>query len=191
MNTNRFWYCLFKTSWGWCGIVRSRRGLVRTVFPHPHRNVVEREILRAYPAAEPSTKGLSRARRELCRYFDGKRVALTFPLDISGFPPFRRKALRAATAIPYGEVRTYGDVAKQAGNPRASRAVGAAMAHNPLPPIIPCHRVVASGGKLGGFSAKEGIKLKARLLAHEGLGVREIGNSYRLQGPLSEKAAAP
>lgn len=173
-------YHIFKTACGWCGVIRTRRGIVRSCLPEAEREAVRKAIHRFAPDARPSARGMARIRRALCAYFDGKRVALDFPLDLSGVSPFRQKVLRAAAAIPHGEVRTYGQLAKEAGNPRASRAVGGAMANNPVAPFVPCHRVVAANGQLGGFSAKEGVKLKARLLEHEGHTVQKAGDSFRL-----------
>lgn len=105
-----------------------------------------------------------RARRELEEYLTGKRKAFGLPLSLSSLPPFFRKVLREAAKIPYGETRSYGWLAARAGNPKAARAVGGAMNRNPVPILIPCHRVVAAAG-LGGFAS--GLGLKKALLAHE------------------------
>ena len=105
-----------------------------------------------------------RARRELAEYLRGERKAFGLPLALSSLPPFSQKILREAAKIPYGETRSYGWLAAQAGNPRAARAVGQAMHRNPVPLLVPCHRVVAADG-LGGFGS--GLGLKKALLAHE------------------------
>ena len=107
----------------------------------------------------------ARARREILEYLRGRRRAFTVPLDLATVPPFSRRILLAARRIPYGATVTYGHLARHALSPRAARAVGQAMARNPVPLLVPCHRVVASGG-LGGFSG--GLVLKRRLLALEG-----------------------
>ncbi len=105
-----------------------------------------------------------RARRELAEYLRGKRKAFGLPLALSSLPPFFQKILREAAKIPYGETRSYGWLAARAGSPRAARAVGQAMHRNPVPILVPCHRVVAADG-LGGFAS--GLGLKRALLAHE------------------------
>ncbi|RKY02473.1 hypothetical protein DRP77_07865, partial [Candidatus Poribacteria bacterium] len=101
------------------------------------------------------------------RYFLGERVEFDLKLDLSLGTPFMRKVWEAVRAIPYGEVRTYGWVARTIGSPRAFRAVGMALARNPLPLIVPCHRVIGSDGTLKGFTAPGGIEMKRRLLEHE------------------------
>ena len=97
-------------------------------------------------------------------YFTGRLLDFDLPLEFDG-TPFQKTVWRALTKIPYGETRTYGDIAGDIGNPGAVRAVGGANGRNNLPIIVPCHRVVAAGGKLGGFSS--GIELKKSLLQHE------------------------
>ena len=106
---------------------------------------------------------------DMRRYLSGEPVDLArHPVDLSPFPPCYRRALTVARQIPYGEVRTYGWVAARAGRPRAARAVGQAMSRNTMPLLIPCHRVVAARGLLGGFGG--GLVLKRALLQLEGLG---------------------
>ena len=102
------------------------------------------------------------ARRELGAYFAGRRRSFTAPCDLGGLSPFTRAVLRITAGIPYGEVRSYRWVAERLGKPRAMRAVGNALARNPIPIIIPCHRVVRSDGALGGFAL--GLNWKRKLL---------------------------
>jgi methylated-DNA-[protein]-cysteine S-methyltransferase len=105
---------------------------------------------------------------ELARYLSGERVSFRrHKVALSPLPGFLTAALSAARKIPYGQVRTYGWLAKAAGNPKAARAAGQAMARNPLPIIIPCHRVIAASGGLGGFGG--GLEMKRRLLELEGV----------------------
>jgi len=105
---------------------------------------------------------------DLGRYFAGEEVALgRHPVDLGGVSSFHRRALLAARRIPYGQVRTYGWVAARAGRPGAARAAGGAMSRNPIPLVIPCHRVVAAGGELGGFGG--GPAMKRALLRLEGI----------------------
>lgn len=107
-------------------------------------------------------------RQQLDEYFAGQRKEFDLPLDWESFSGFQAVVLPLIYKIPYGEVRTYGDIARELGKPAASRAVGMALARNPLPILIPCHRVVAASGHLTGFSAADGITSKAWLLQLEG-----------------------
>ena len=107
---------------------------------------------------------LVEAERQLAEYFSGRRKRFALKLDVSG-TPFQRKVWNALLTIPFGETRSYAQIAKQIGHPSAARAVGAANGRNPLSIVAPCHRVIGSTGALTGFAA--GLDLKARLLAHE------------------------
>jgi len=107
---------------------------------------------------------LLKAERELGEYFAGKRKEFSVPLDMRG-TPFQKDVWEALLAIPFGETRSYGQLARQLGNPNATRAVGAANGRNPLPIIVPCHRVIGSTGKLTGFGG--GLGTKAHLLSLE------------------------
>lgn len=102
--------------------------------------------------------------RQLLEYLEGKRTAFELPLDLRG-TPFQRAVWDALLAIPYGETRSYANVARAVGAPGAARSVGAANAANPVPLVVPCHRVIQSGGKIGGYGG--GVDLKRRLLAME------------------------
>lgn len=106
--------------------------------------------------------------RELREYLEGKRHAFTIPIDWTLFRPFQREALQAIFRIPYSETRTYHEIAIQLGRPNASRAVGRANATNPMPLVIPCHRVIGSDGKLHGYGGGEGLRTKEWLLKMEG-----------------------
>lgn len=101
---------------------------------------------------------LRRLQRDLRDYFEGKPVEFRYPLDLEPATPFQRAVWRALRRIPHGQTRSYIQIARAIGRPRAARAVGAACGQNPLPLLIPCHRVVANNGKLGGFSAGRGWK---------------------------------
>lgn len=103
---------------------------------------------------------------QLQAYFAGQQRDFDLPIDWSVFTPFQAKSLRLVQAIPFGKLRTYGDLAVKLGQPGAARAVGRANATNPIPIIIPCHRVIGSTGKLHGYGA--GLEVKAWLLRHEG-----------------------
>lgn len=106
--------------------------------------------------------------RELREYIQGKRRKFTFPIDWELLRPFQRMAMQAVFAIPYGETRTYSEIAAQIGRERAYRAVGRANATNPMPLVIPCHRVIGTDGKLHGYGGGEGLPTKEWLLKMEG-----------------------
>jgi len=152
---------LFKTPLGPMTVAAGPAGVIRVTLPGsglPSAFVPG--------AADPVAEAVARqAEREILAYFAGKRQAFAVPVDLAGVTPFRRKVLEATRRIPYGRTTTYGNLAKQVGSPRAVRAVGGAMAANPVPILIPCHRVLAAGG-LGGYGG--GLALKRRLLALEG-----------------------
>jgi methylated-DNA-[protein]-cysteine S-methyltransferase len=114
---------------------------------------------------------LQDAMHQVGEYLAGKRRVFDLPLDLAGLSPFSRKILEETIRIPHGQVVTYGQLAVRAGCPRAPRAAGAALAHNPIALIIPCHRVVAASMHLNGFSAPGGLGTKAWLLRLEGLRV--------------------
>jgi methylated-DNA-[protein]-cysteine S-methyltransferase len=105
---------------------------------------------------------------QLDEYLRGARKAFNLPIDWSLLRPFQRQVLQIVHAIPYGGTRTYGDIAHEIGNPRAARAVGRANATNPMPLVIPCHRVIGSDGKLHGYGGGEGLPTKEWLLQMEG-----------------------
>lgn len=105
---------------------------------------------------------------QLREYFAGKRSRFDLPIDLSSLTPFQRQVLAVTQKIPAGQTWSYQQVAKNMARPKSSRPVGQALGHNPIPIIIPCHRVVASDGTLGGYSGGSGLKAKRWLLQHEG-----------------------
>jgi O-6-methylguanine DNA methyltransferase len=117
------------------------------------------------PATAAARRVASLARQELSEYFQGKRAFFSVPVDLSEAPDFQKKVLAAARRIPFGEVRPYAWVAQRIGHPRAVRAVGTALGRNPVPFIVPCHRVLQTGGGLGGYLF--GTDVKSRLLSLE------------------------
>ena len=106
---------------------------------------------------------------ELAAYFAGERVPFRTKLDLGAGTPFQREVWRALRRIPYGQTASYGDIARRVGRPRACRAVGAANGANPVPILVPCHRVIRASGELGGYGA--GLPIKRWLLHHEGCAV--------------------
>ena len=148
-------------------VAATRRGLVRLAFPEEEiDSVLERLARRVSPRIVQAPAPLDPVRRELEEYFAGRRRGFELPLDWSLIGPFGRKVLRVTSAIPYGGVLSYAEVAAEAGSPRASRAAGNALGSNPIPIVIPCHRVLRSGGALGGYGG--GVERKRWLLELEG-----------------------
>lgn len=158
---------LFVTPRGWMGLVASEIGLVSVVMPKNDPSLVLEQIEGNFPDSCGADHGfLHLAREEVLAYLKGGKVSFTVPLDLSGATTFQRKVWETTIAIPRGECRSYLWLAIEVGSPRASRAIGGAMGANPLPIIIPCHRVISSGGTLGGYSG--GLDTKKWLLELEG-----------------------
>ncbi len=125
-------------------------------------------LFRLKRPVEPNQKMIQPYAKELGEYLKGKRREFTFPIDWSSLRPFQLKALKIVFAIPYGETRTYADIAVQINHPNAYRAVGRANATNPMPIVIPCHRVIGKDGKLHGYGGGDGLPTKEWLLKLEG-----------------------
>jgi methylated-DNA-[protein]-cysteine S-methyltransferase len=143
------------------------RGLVRLAYAdfEDADAVLEELAKRISPRVIAAPRRLDEPRRELDEYFSGARRTFELPLDWRLSIGFGRRVLRATTRIPYGDVSTYKRIATEAGSPRGSRAAGNALGHNPIPIIVPCHRVLHSGGGLGGYTG--GVERKRVLLAVE------------------------
>jgi methylated-DNA-[protein]-cysteine S-methyltransferase len=160
-------YLLCQSPVGWLGVVAGPAG-VREVVVHGDAGEVLRRIALAHPQARPDEVGASAAAVEQLReYFSGTRHRFDLCFDFGGLSPFATAVLLALTAVPYGGTLTYGQLAQLTRRPGAARAVGRAMATNPLPIIVPCHRVLGVGGKLTGYSGGEGIATKQWLLRFE------------------------
>jgi len=142
-------------------------GLRRSAFLGSTGDLPSEDLFSAHPEAPL----LKQAVEQLREYFHGTRQSFSLPLDLSGLPAFQTRVLLACAAIPWGNTLSYAQLAESMGSPKASRAVGSALARNPLLLFFPCHRVVGSDGALRGFAAPEGIRTKAWLLRHEGLRV--------------------
>jgi methylated-DNA-[protein]-cysteine S-methyltransferase len=145
------------------------RGLIRLAYnAHESADVVLEELARRVsPRVVESPAALDEVRRELDEYFDGKRTGFDIPVDWQLHDGFGRSVLKATSRIPFGKVLSYAEVAAKAGSPRAYRAAGNALGSNRIPIVVPCHRVVASGGKIGGYTG--GLERKEFLLHLEGV----------------------
>lgn len=164
-------FALFETAIGWCGVVWSPRGLTAIRLPGENAASTRRAIATASPSATEATppSTVAEAVRQMTALLAGQPAGLEhIQLDMTRVPVFHRRVYEVARRIGPGSVWTYGDVARAVGSAGAARAVGRALGRNPFPIVVPCHRVVAAGGRLGGFSAPGGVTVKQRLLEIEG-----------------------
>ncbi|MEK7450133.1 MAG: methylated-DNA--[protein]-cysteine S-methyltransferase [Planctomycetota bacterium] len=160
-------YFCIKIKLGWCGVVGSEKGLKEIILPSLSRTMVIKRIKTTYPDIIPKRRLFNDFIEAVKIYFQTGRLNFRGNLDLANITAFNRSVYRVVKTIPPGAVRTYGWVAKQLKKHKAVRAVGNALAKNPLPLVIPCHRVIRSDGTLGKFSALAGISLKKRLLELE------------------------
>ena len=162
-------YTIFRTKWGYSGICGTECGLLRTTLAGPAPEKVKALLLKNLPDAEYEKRFFRTAQEQITAYFDGTYINFSkdIPIRLDGFSPFASRVLNACRDISFGQTVTYSRLAEKASG--AARAVGNVLAKNPLPLIIPCHRVICANGKIGGFSAPGGIKLKTKLLKHEGV----------------------
>jgi methylated-DNA-[protein]-cysteine S-methyltransferase len=172
-------YHIFETRLGFCGIAWAEGGITRFRLPYTAHEEAERQFAGKATASAP-TAHVASVVDMARRYFAGERIDFSaIGLDLTAVDPPRRVIYDALREVAFGKTVTYGELAKRAGAtaPQAAQEVGIAMARNPVPLIIPCHRVLAAGGKLGGFSAPGSVETKQRMLALEGV---YIGNQPRL-----------
>ena len=165
-------YVVFETARGFCGVVGSDGGITRFQLPEVSAAAAERSLQRRAPEARRAapTPEIAALIAAVQLYFTGEAVDFAHVrLDLGAQEPFFAQVYAALRRVGWGETTTYGALAKQLGaGPEGARDVGQAMARNPVPLIIPCHRVLAAGGKLGGFSAPGGATTKAHMLELEG-----------------------
>jgi len=165
-------YHIFETAGGYCGIAWNDHGITRFQLPTSSAEETERLLLRRIAGAQllAPTAGVLDAVRRVQLYFTGEETDFSnIILDLGDLDAFFAQVYDAARQIPWGQTTTYGALARQLGaGPEAARDVGQAMAGNPVPLIIPCHRVLAAGNKIGGFSAPGGANAKRRMLELEG-----------------------
>lgn len=172
-------YCIFETPLGWCGIAwreaansSALPAITCLQLPEATAELTESRIAQRSGTRKPSAppSQIAEIIEKICRHFRGEvQDFRDVPVDLAGADSFARQVYEAARNIPAGQTRTYGDIAKELGQPAAARDVGQALARNPIGLIVPCHRVVAAGGKTGGFSARGGPATKTKMLALEGV----------------------
>jgi methylated-DNA-[protein]-cysteine S-methyltransferase len=166
-------YTIFKTRWGHFGLACHGESVCRTSLPAPSRTTARQALLANLSTDStdaPFEKGLCLdLQQRIGAYFEGENVDFsTDPaVDLAPYSPFGQAILTACRQIPFGQTQTYTELAETAGRYGAARAVGSTMARNPVPLIVPCHRVIRTDGGLGGFSAIGGTGTKQRMLLHE------------------------
>lgn len=163
---------IFDTALGVFGLGWTDRGLCRVLLPGDAPEIMADRLGRNGARLGSPTLEIAALMDRIEDYAEGERVDFSgATLDLRGAPEFHRRAYDLLLSVPWGETRTYGDLARQLGDVNLSRAVGQAMGANPMPLVIPCHRVLASDGKPGGFSAPGGAASKLKMLALEGVSV--------------------
>jgi methylated-DNA-[protein]-cysteine S-methyltransferase len=160
-----FRYETIKTRFGWMGILASAKGVVATSLPRVTQEEARRAMGPLASSAVTDREGLSGLVRRITAYFEGQQIAFTDDVDIISGTPFQRRVWQATRGIGYGQTRTYVEIARDAGSPLAARATGQALGANPVPIIIPCHRVIGRDGSLTGFGG--GLEMKQLLLEME------------------------
>lgn len=163
--SRKLYYVIFNTAAGWVGLLSSAAGLKRTTLPQASREKAIAALGVDAAKAILSQVFFKDLFTRFNNYFMGQRVDFPDKLDLQGATDFQRKVWEATKQIPYGQTRSYEWVARQVGKPGAARAVGQALGKNPLPVVVPCHRVITCDGKSGGFGG--GLAMKKRLLALE------------------------
>ncbi|MFC3706199.1 methylated-DNA--[protein]-cysteine S-methyltransferase [Devosia honganensis] len=163
---------IFSTALGEFGIGWTGMGIARVHLPGLERDELERELGRAGAQPGEPTRAVAAVIDRIEDYAEGERVDFSgVRLDLTGIPDFHRRAYALLAQVGWGETLTYGELARRLGDVGLARAVGQAMGANPIPLLLPCHRVLASDGKPGGFSAPGGKLSKVRMLALEGVSV--------------------
>ena len=169
--TRMMHFTLFETAIGRCGMVWSARGIAGVQLPERSEAATRNRLLRRFPGArdgEPTAQ-LRRVIDDIVALLGGEKRDLNYvTIDIAAAPQFHRRVYEVARRIPAGATLSYGDVAERLGDRNLARDVAEALSQNPCPIIVPCHRILAAGGKPGGFSAPGGVATKLRLLTIEG-----------------------
>lgn len=165
-------YALFDSPIGTCGIAWDGAAVVGTQLPEPRADDTRARLADRFEGAiegDPPAAVEDAVVRMVASLRGEADDLVDVPLDLDVLPPFQRRVFEVVRHIPAGETLSYGEVAAAAGSPGAARAVGQALGRNPFPILIPCHRVLAAGGRIGGFTARGGVSTKAKMLAVEGV----------------------
>jgi methylated-DNA-[protein]-cysteine S-methyltransferase len=158
-------YAIFPVRWGYFGLLGTEKALLRSCLPARSADAVKTHLLKGISRVEADSKMSPQLQQKISAYFKGTCVDFSNErVDLSQFSPFARRVLLTCRKIKYGKTTTYGRLAKMARSPHAARSVGNILAKNPLPLIIPCHRIIRNDAQIGGFSAPQGTKLKQKLI---------------------------
>lgn len=162
-------YVIFKTRWGHFGLAGTEHALCQSQLPGPKPEKIKSLLLKNFHHPQLDNTFFKTLQEQIAAYFEGACINFSrdIPLSLDGFSSFGISVLTVCRVIEFGRTISYGQLAKKSGRPNASRAVGGVLAKNPLPLLIPCHRVIRSDGKLGGFSAPGGTTLKKKMLELE------------------------
>jgi methylated-DNA-[protein]-cysteine S-methyltransferase len=178
---SRHQFAIFDTAIGCCAIAWGERGINAVQLPMPSEQKTRTRIRQRFGdiAEAPPPANVQAAIGRIVELLEGKPVDLSdIALDLEGVPEFDRGVYEIARTIPPGKTMTYGDIAKRLGGVQLSRDVGQALGQNPCAIVVPCHRVLAAGGKPGGFSANGGVATKLKMLAIEGAAVNHTPNLF-------------
>ncbi|NIH85298.1 methylated-DNA--[protein]-cysteine S-methyltransferase [Amycolatopsis granulosa] len=168
-------YTLFGTAIGHCGLAWGEHGVTAVHLPDGNPAAMRARLRAAFPEAAESTPPaeVQAAIDDIVALLNGeRRDLLGITVDYQGVPEFNRRVYEIARTIPPGRTLTYGDIAHRLGMPGSAQAVGQALGHNPFPIVVPCHRVLAAGRRMGGFSARGGVETKRQMLIIEGADVQ-------------------
>jgi len=167
-SNTKYEYTVFRTNWGYFGLCCSKTGIVRTSLPAKTKTAAENQLFKGLTGCVQNNAIYKPLQDKIRAYYQGTYVDFSkTPVDLSLLTPFTQQISLLCMGIKLGNIMSYKDLAALAGRPNAARATGCVMARNPIPLIIPCHRVIGSDGSLGGFSAAGGTAAKKRMLALE------------------------
>jgi methylated-DNA-[protein]-cysteine S-methyltransferase len=175
-------YVIFETKWGYFGLAGAESALCRTCLPARASGTIKSQLLKNLPDAQLDRGLFKPLQEQIMAYFEGSGVNFSseIPVALDGLSEFSRLVLTTCRNVEFGRTVTYAELAKSSGRPAASRAVGGALAKNPLPLIIPCHRVIRTDGKMGGFSAPGGVTLKKKMLELERFSILAAKDALRI-----------
>ena len=162
-------YTVFKIEWGYFGFAAVEKGLILAHLPINDKTRLTQELLVDFPGARLDKNLFKKVQQQIVAYFEGQHIDFDpdLPLIYQGCSDFKISILTACRKVRFGQTISYSRLAEKAGFPRAARAVGGVMGDNPVPLIIPCHRVLTCQGQIGGFTAEGGTKLKKKMLELE------------------------
>jgi methylated-DNA-[protein]-cysteine S-methyltransferase len=165
---DKYRYVIFEVEWGWFGLFGTENALLRTSLPTSSHSRCQRELLKDIERATRDKAYFKSVQEKVSSYYKGKEADFSdVPVDISGLGGFTKRILKECRKIKPGQTLTYSQIAAKAGSDKGARPAGNALASNPLPLIIPCHRIICANGNPGGFSGQGGKKTKRKMLNFE------------------------